>query len=61
MKYENRIQRFNDRETNEQAHTISRLPLLDEKVGLHNLIEFPHCAYVNISSFCLGGLVLQFR
>jgi len=42
--------------TNEQAHTISSLPLLDEKVGLHDLIEFPHCAYVNISSFCLRGL-----
>jgi hypothetical protein len=53
MKYENQFQRFNGRETNGQAHTISRLPSLDEKVGLHDLIEFPHCAYINISSFCL--------
>jgi len=49
-------ERERERETNGQAHTISRLPLLDEKVGLHELIEFPHCACVNISSFCLGGL-----
>ena len=49
MKYENRLQRFNGRETNGQAHTISRLPLLDEKIELHDLIEFPHYVYVNTS------------
>ena len=47
MNYENR---FNERGTNGQAHTISRLPLLDEKIGLRDLIEFPHCACVNILS-----------
>jgi len=40
MKYENRFQRFNERETNGHAHTISRLPLLDEKVGLTIWLDF---------------------
>jgi hypothetical protein len=53
MKHDNWFESFNGREINGQHKTISSLPLLDEKGGLHDLVEFLSCTYVNISSFCL--------